>query len=153
MTLPLGTWQAPFIAAWMSSALVLTISPPAENSWGFRVGEVRLGISKLPLTSCVTWSKSLDLLEHVSSSRKMGLIISSSGKKVLIRLSSEKGTMKDLYLFTLLLCSAQVLAFHWLLVFLCDVNKIPRARSDVLLAKTQVVISYRDKLEMSRCPI
>lgn len=60
LTLPSGA----FILAWMFAALAVTISPIVENRCGFRVREMGVGISALPLTSCVTWGKPRDLSEH-----------------------------------------------------------------------------------------
>ena len=106
----------------------------------------------------MTWSKSLDLSKHVSSSRKMGLTLprrwACLGRRFSpgVALRGRGDNEGSPSLLNLLQCSAQVQAFRFL-VFLCDTDKIPRARNSVLLAKPQMVISNRDKLETNGFPI
>lgn len=108
-------------------------------------------------TSCVTWGKPLDLSKHVSSSGKMEVMTPSSVAamgRFSLDATLRQGHMEGSFsVLNFLQCSAQVQAFHWLLVFLHGMSKIPRARNCVLWAKTQLVISNRDRLEISGFPV
>lgn len=146
MTESWATGPAPFISAGMTLVLTVTRSMRISGTLG-------------SWPRCVTRGKSLDLSKHVSSSRKMGLILprrwACLGRRFSlgVALRGRGDNEGSSSLLNLLQCLGQIQASHWFLVFLCDTDKIPRARNSVLLAKRPMVISNRDKLEINGFPI